>query len=258
LSTVVLLYPIVWMVSFSFRRETETGIPGLLPPNPTIQNYIDMWSVAPFVQFFATSLSVAGFSALVGLLLGAPAAYAVARMRFRGRRAIEGSLLFSQVLPVALLIVPLFILSRALGTYDTVIGLMLVYAGLLLPVAILILRGFFLQVPVEIEEAALVDGASKLETFRLISVPLSRAGMVTTAIFVFVVAWEEYLLALTLTATERSRTVPIGLTYFFQQYGTSYVGLMATSVVSSLPVLLLFLFLGRYFVRGITAGAIKA
>jgi len=256
LVTAAIMFPIAWMVSFSLRTNLEAGIAGLLPPNPTLENYLRMWSVAPFVEFFRNSVLVTLGSVIVALVLGTPAAYALARLRVRGRAAVTGGLVFSQVLPVALLVVPLFLLARRVGIYDSVAGLIIVYAGLLLPLTVLLIRSFFVQIPIEVEEAASVDGASVTTVFWRIALPLARPGLVTAAIFVAVVTWEEYLIALTLTTSPAARTLPVGLTYFTQQYGTDYVGLMAASVVSSIPMLVLFMVLGRYFVRHISAGAV--
>lgn len=256
LVTAAIMFPIAWMVSFSLRTNLDASVPGFLPPTPTLENYLRMWSVAPFVEFFRNSVLVTLGSVIVALVLGTPAAYALARLRVRGRAAVTGGLVFSQVLPVALLVVPLFLLARRVGIYDSVVGLVIVYVGLLLPLTVLLLRSFFVQIPIEVEEAASVDGASVTTVFRSIALPLARPGLVTAAIFVAVVTWEEYLIALTLTTSSAARTLPVGLTYFTQQYGTDYAGLMAASVVSSIPMLILFMFLGRYFVRNISAGAV--
>jgi multiple sugar transport system permease protein len=148
-------------------------------------------------------------------------------------------------------------LARELGLFNSLRGLVIVYTGLSLSFAILLSRGFFGQLPRELEEAARVDGASNFQAFRHIALPLIRPGLLAMATFVFIGAWEEFVLALTLTTRQEVRTVPIGFSYFFEQYQSDYTGLMAASIVSILPVLVLVLAVGRGFVRGIASGGVK-
>jgi multiple sugar transport system permease protein len=256
--TVVILLPLVWMVSFSLRSSADLlASPSLIPERITFQNYVDMWDVAPFGTFFRNSLIVGVTTVITTLLLATPAGYALSRYGFRGRGGITFSLIFMQILPGIVLIVPMYLLARRLGLYNSLQGLIVVYTGLSLSFATLLARGFFAQLPRELEEAALVDGASRFRSYRDIALPLVRPGLLALATFVFIGAWEEFAIALTLTARQDVRTMPIGFSYFFQQYQSDYTGLMAASIVSIVPVLLLFLLVGRGFVRGIASGGVK-
>jgi ABC-type glycerol-3-phosphate transport system permease component len=162
-----------------------------------------------------------------------------------------------QILPGYVLIVPMYLLARKLGLFNSLQGLIVVYTGLSLSFAILLSRGFFGQLPRELEDAARVDGATNFQAFRHVALPLIRPGLLALATFVFIGAWEEFVLALTLTTRQDVRTVPIGFSYFFRQYDSDYTGLMAASIVSMAPVLALFLIVGRGFIRGIASGGVK-
>lgn len=257
--TLIILLPLVWMVSFSLRTNADlVASNSLIPPRVTLENYVDMWSLAPFGTFFRNSLLVSVGSVLLSVALAAPAGYALSRFAFRGRDGVSGGLVFLQTLPLVILIVPMYLLARELGLYNSLPGLAIIYTGLNLSFATLMMRGFFDQLPEVLEEAALVDGASRVRAFLDIALPLVRPGGLAVGTFAFIASWEEFILALTLTNRLDVRTLPIGFTYFFQQYETNYTGLMAASVVSTLPVLILFIGVGRYFVRGIASGGVKA
>jgi multiple sugar transport system permease protein len=256
--TLIVVMPLVWMVSFSLRTNTDLlSSPSLIPRDITFENYVNMWDVAPFATFFRNSLIVSLATVIVTLALATPTGYALSRCKFMTRNAMIGILLFMQVLPGVVLIVPMYLLARKLGFYNSLQGLIIVYTGLSLSLAILLARGFFGQLPRDLEEAALVDGASRFRSFLNIALPLIRPGLLAIATFVFIGAWEEFVLALTLTTRQDVRTVPIGFAYFFEQYQSDYTGLMAASIVSIIPVLLLFFIVGRGFIKGISAGGVK-
>jgi multiple sugar transport system permease protein len=256
--TLVILLPLVWMVSFSLRTSSDLlASPSLIPRRPTFENYVNMWDVADFSTFFRNSLIVSLVTVVTTLTLATPVGYALSRFVFRGRQGISATLIFMQILPGYVLIVPMYLLARELGLFNSLRGLVIVYTGLSLSFAILLSRGFFGQLPRELEEAARVDGASNFQAFRHIALPLIRPGLLAMATFVFIGAWEEFVLALTLTTRQEVRTVPIGFSYFFQQYQSDYTGLMAASIVSIVPVLILFFAVGRGFVRGIASGGVK-
>jgi multiple sugar transport system permease protein len=256
--TAVIIFPLIWMVSFSLRTDADLlASPSLIPSRPTFENYRNMWDVAPFATFFRNSFVVALCTVFATLIIATPVGYALARFSFRGRRGVSSSLVFMQILPGYVLIVPMYLLARKLGLFNSLPGLIIVYTGLSLSFAVLLSRGFFGQLPRELEEAARVDGASNLQAFRHIALPLIRPGLLAMATFVFIGSWEEFVLALTLTTRADVRTVPIGFSYFFQEHQSDYTGLMAASVVSIIPVLLLFMVVGRGFVRGIASGGVK-
>jgi multiple sugar transport system permease protein len=256
--TAIVVLPLVWMVSFSLRTNTDLlASSSLIPRNITFQNYVDMWDVAPFATFFRNSAIISLATVVCTLALATPAGYALSRFNFSARNGMLVTLLFMQVMPGVVLIVPMYLLARRLGFYNSLQGLIIVYTGLSLSFAILLARGFFSQLPRDLEEAALVDGASRFQSFRQIALPLIRPGLLALATFTFIGAWEEFVLALTLTTRQDVRTVPIGFAYFFEQYQSDYTGLMAASIVSIIPVLLLFFLVGRGFIKGIASGGVK-
>lgn len=258
LITLVILLPLVWMASFSLRTNTDLlANSSLIPRRLTLRNYVDMWDVAPFATFFRNSVIVSLATVVTTLALATPAGYALSRYPFRARNGMMFTLLFMQVLPGVVLIVPMYLLARRLGLFNSLHGLVIVYTGLSLSFAILLARGFFAQLPRDLEEAALVDGANRFQAFLHIALPLIRPGLLALATFVFIGAWEEFVLALTLTTRQDVRTVPIGFAYFFEQYQSDYTGLMAASIVSIVPVLLLFFVVGRGFIKGIASGGVK-
>jgi multiple sugar transport system permease protein len=258
LVSVLVLYPFLAMISFSVRTNADLlSDASIVPSRITFDNYNDMWSVAPFGDFFRNSLVTGLLTTALVLLIGAPAAYVLQRHIFPGRGAVRSFLFYTQLLPIAGLLLPMFALVRQLGLYNSTAGLVAVYLGLFLPVAAIMLQGFFAQVPREFEEAAYVDGATPFQTFRKIALPLALPGLVAVASVVFIATWEEYILALTLTAGNAARTVPIGLTFFFQSHQTDYAGLMAASVVSTVPVVLALGLSGRYIIRGLASGGIR-
>lgn len=258
LITLVILLPLVWMASFSLRTNTDLlANSSLIPRRLTLRNYVDMWDVAPFATFFRNSVIVSLATVVTTLALATPAGYALNRYPFRARNGMMFTLLFMQVLPGVVLIVPMYLLARRLGLFNSLHGLVIVYTGLSLSFAILLARGFFAQLPRDLEEAALVDGANRFQAFLHIALPLIRPGLLALATFVFIGAWEEFVLALTLTTRQDVRTVPIGFAYFFEQYQSDYTGLMAASIVSIVPVLLLFFVVGRGFIKGIASGGVK-
>jgi N,N'-diacetylchitobiose transport system permease protein len=256
LVSLAVLYPLLWMASYSLRPNTDlTSTAGLIPTHPTLDNYSRIWTEAPFFTFIRNSIEVGVGSVALTLVFATPAAYALSRFQFRVRGFLIVALLFTQVLPAVTLIVPLYLLIKQIGLYDSLIGLLLVYAGLNTPFITLLLRSFFAQIPQDMEEAAQVDGAGRVGAFFHIALPLSRPGLLAAGTIAFLGVWEEFVLVLTLCPN--NQTIPVGLQYFNTEYGTDYGGLMAASVVACVPALALFLLLGRFIIRGIASGGVK-
>ncbi len=259
LVTVIVMYPIAWMVSYSLR--TNTAIfdvpPSIIPEKVVFEHYSSLWRDVPFAIFFRNSLVVSLTTTLLVTMIASMAAYSISRFRFVGKRIFSFLLLCSQLFPVAILLVPLFLLFNAVNLYDNLSVLIISYTGITLAFSILLLVGFFNEIPRELDEAAYVDGASKFKVFTQIVLPVAAPGLVTVAIYVFITSWQEFLLALSLTFSENNRTLPVGLMYFFGQYRTNYAGLMAISNLASFPAIALFLILQRFFVKGLIRGAIK-
>lgn len=257
LATVVLL-PFFWMISVSLKPPTEPfAIPARLwPDDPMIDNYITAFR-PEFRTYFLNSLVVSLSTVAITVSLGLFAAYSFTRGQLAAISALIGLVVLAQMFPHSAIIIPIYKMMRGANLLNTYWSLILAYVSVTLPVAIWMLRGFLLKLPAALEESAAVDGATPMRVFWDIVVPLSRPGLIATSVYVLIVTWQEFLFALSFTSTKEMRTLPVGLNDFIGQYGIRYGELMASSVMVSLPVMAVFFFLQRYFVAGITAGAVK-
>jgi len=258
------VFPVVWMVATSFKstREIFSGGPVPFPRQPTLVHYRqiltgDLIPGVTFVDFFRNSVVVAGSTVLISGLIALLAATAVARFRFRLRTSFLVMLLVVQMIPLEALVIPLFLMIQRLGLYDTLASLILTYVGFSLPFAVWMLRGFVAAVPVELEEAAAIDGASRAQIFRRILFPLVAPGLAATSIFSFIVAWNELIFALTFLNDQSRYTLPVAMTFFFGRDDTAWGPVMAASTLLTLPVLIFFLVVQRRMVGGLAAGALK-
>jgi N,N'-diacetylchitobiose transport system permease protein len=258
------VFPVFWMISTSLKptREIFSSTPRPLPAHPTLQHYRDILGgeVLPgvtFTQFLANSALVAGATVLISGLLALLAATAVARYRFRLRTSFLIMLLVVQMIPLEALVIPLFLMIRRLGLYNTLPSLVLVYLGFSLPFAVWMLRGFVAAVPRDLEEAAAIDGANRWQTFWRILLPLVAPGLVATSIFSFITAWNELIFALTFISTENRYTAPVALTFFFGRDDTAWGPVMAASTLLTLPVMVFFVLVQRRMVSGLLSGAVK-
>lgn len=257
LATVVLL-PFFWMISVSLKPPSEPfAIPARLwPDDPTIGNYITAFR-PEFRTYFFNSLVVSLSTVVITVSLGLLAAYSFTRAQLAAISALIGMVVLAQMFPHSAIIIPIYKMMRGANLLNTYWSLILAYVSVTLPVAIWMLRGFLLKLPAALEESAAVDGATPMRVFWDIVVPLSRPGLIATSVYVLIVTWQEFLFALSFTSTKEMRTLPVGLNDFIGQYGIRYGELMASSVMVSLPVMAVFFFLQRYFVAGVTAGAVK-
>ncbi len=254
----LVLFPFFWMFSMSLKPATEPfAIPARMwPEAPTLENYVLAFR-PEFRQYFLNSLVVCGATLLITVPLALLAAYSLARYQFRILSVFLAAVVLAQFFPAGAIIIPIYKLVRAANLLDTYASLIIAYITVTLPVAIWMLRGFLLRVPRTLEEAAAIDGATPLRAFFDIVVPLARPGIVATAVFVLIVTWQEFLFALSFTSSKEMRTLPVGMNDYIGQYGIRYGELMASSVMISLPVVVVFFFLQRQFVAGLTAGAVK-
>ncbi|WP_305985771.1 carbohydrate ABC transporter permease [Roseibium sp. MMSF_3544] len=252
------LLPFFWMLSVSLKPATEPfAIPARLwPQAPTLENYVTAFR-PEFRTYFMNSMIVSGASVLITVSLGLLAAYSFTRGRLLVITALMGLVVLAQMFPHSAIIIPFYKLMRSADLLNTYASLILAYVSVTLPVAVWMLRGFLQKLPVSLEEAAAIDGAAPLRIFWEIVVPLARPGIIATAVYVLIVTWQEFLFALSFTSTKEMRTLPVGLNDFIGQYGIRYGELMASSVMVSVPVIAVFFFLQRYFVAGLTAGAVK-
>ncbi len=252
------LIPFFWMVSVSLKPATEPfAIPARLwPEAPTLDNYITAFR-PEFRTYFVNSLVVSLSTVFITVTLGLLAAYAFSRGALLIITALMSAVVLAQMFPHSAIIIPIYKMMRAADLLNTYWALIIAYVSVTLPVAVWMLRGFLVKLPVSLEEAAAIDGAAPFRIFRDIVVPLARPGVIATAVYVLIVTWQEFLFALSFTSTRDMRTLPVGLNDFIGQYGIRYGELMASSVMVSVPVIAVFFFLQRYFVAGLTAGAVK-
>ena len=253
------LFPLYWMLASSVRPYTElvSTPPRLFSTSFDISSYVTVLRSSPFLQMFWNSLVVSVITTVVTVLFGAMAGYSLARMRFRGRLLISRSVLLAYIFPQILLVVPLFVAMVNLGLANTYTGLILTYLTFSFPFCMWMLTAYFQSVPLELEQAALIDGASNLGVFWRIVLPLARPGLAASAIFTFIHAWNEFLYALVLLNSQGNQTLSIGLYRMIGGELMRWAELLASTSMMVLPILVAFLFLQRHFVAGLTAGAVK-
>lgn len=253
------LFPLVWIALTSLKNETELQTFPLqyLPASPAWSNYARVFSEEPFARFFLNSVVVSGLSTVLCVVVAALAAYALARLKLRGRTFLTTAVIVFSMFPVVSLIVPLFKLLRGVNLLNTYPALILPYTALSLPVAILVLVAFFSSIPRDLEAAAMVDGCSRLGALWRVVVPLSAPGMVTAALLVFVNSWNEFLLALSFNTRLDMRTVSVGVNLYQGEFSFPWPLISAAIIVGVVPIVALIVIFQRRFVAGLTAGAVK-
>lgn len=255
----VCLFPFWWMVLSSLKtlRELYTVPPIWWPAAPTLDNYRTVLFESNIPRYFLNSVVISVGSTALALMLAIFASYGFARFEFRGKPLLQAFVLIGQLLPTAAIIVPLFITLRVLGLVNTYWGLILVYLIITLPLSVWMLTSYFRAIPKELDEAAIIDGASRLGVLFRITLPLSTPGLVAVCVYAFVTTWNEFIFALCFATDSSVKTLPIGLAEFSTEFNTDWGAVMAASVVMTLPIALLFLSMQRLFVGGMTAGATK-
>lgn len=253
-------FPILWMFFTSLKSNTEIFAlpPRLLPKQFTVVAYMAIFNDPTKLRFFLNSYLVAGAVAILTVLIGLLAAYAFSRFSFRFKGALNVFIISTQTVPPITLLIPYFGMVVAFGIFNTYFALILTYLVFTLPYAILLLTGYLNTLPRELDEAVLADGGTSWTALWRVVVPLSVPGIVATAVYTFLLAWNEFLFALTLTKSMDMRTVPIGIELLMGQHAFEWNQMMAMSVLGSLPLLLVYLFAQRYFLAGMTAGSVKA
>ena len=258
----LMLAPIVWLVvaSMQTRLQLATGEYDFL--RPTIDAYRTMWDAVDFGRYFRNSLIICSVATLLATSFAASAGYALSRFRFRGSSAFGLSVIGTQLIPGSIFLLPMFLgfvwVNRNFGVqlFDSYKGMILVYTAFFTPVAIYLMQAYFAAIPRELEEAALVDGCTRFGAFWRVVLPNAAPGLVATAVYAFLFAWDELLFASNLTQ-EHAETIPIGIRNFIGNYNQNYDQLMAAGVVSTLPVMIAFFATQRWLVRGLTSGAVK-
>ena len=253
------LFPFLWMgvSSIKILPELYTVPPLWWPNTPTLGNYYKVLFESNIPRYFLNSVIISVGSTGLALILAIFASYGFARFDFRGKPLLQSFVLIGQLLPTAAIIVPLFITLRVLGLVNTYWGLILVYMIVTLPLSVWMLTSYFKAIPVELEEAAIIDGSSRLGILFRITLPLSTPGLVAVVVYAFVTTWNEFVFALCFATDSSVKTLPIGLSEFSTEFNTDWGAVMAASVVMTLPVALLFFSMQKLFVGGLTAGATK-
>jgi multiple sugar transport system permease protein len=253
------LFPFYWLVNISLKTGPDLSASDLFPPNPSLSNYESIFQNADFTRALANSAIVSLVTTFLGIVVGAFAAYALARLKMRFKFILLGVVLSISTFPQIAIAAPLFRLWSDIGLYNTIPGLVIPYLTFALPLSIYILVSFFREIPKDLEEAALVDGATNFQAFVKVIVPLAAPGLATTAILAFIAAWNEFLLATTLTSSTTARTVPVAISQFTgsSQFEIPLGTQSAASVVISIPLIVLVLLFQKRIVAGLTAGAVK-
>lgn len=257
---VVWIFPVYWMVNTAFkpRDEVLTPVPLFAPTSLNLDNFVVALTQTDFLENLRNSVIVVFSAVIFSIIIGFLASAALTRFRFRGRRAIMVALLAAQMIPGTALLIPQFLLFNQAGLTGTYIGLIMAYVALVLPFAIWTMRGFFIAIPVEIEEAAQIDGASTWRILRSVLLPLVLPGVISTSVFAFITAWNDYILAYTFMKEQSMYTLTIWLASFSTvTKGTDFGAQMAASLLFSLPVVVFFLLVQRRLVAGMAGGAVK-
>ncbi|MDA0287943.1 MAG: carbohydrate ABC transporter permease [bacterium] len=256
--------PMIWMLLTSIKTQFAAMQypPQWWPAEPTLENYVKLLDPTnsvgqDFLLYFWNSFYVALATTFLGVVVAIPAAYAFSRFRFPGRTFLFFSVLLRNMFPAVVFLMPLFLLMRWMGLVGSHASLVLTYLTFGLPLSIWLLKGFYDNIPIQLEQAARIDGATRFQAFLLIVMPLSTPGIIATAIFSFIGAWNEYVYALTFINRQDRMTLPVGIQRFFAEFATDWPGLMAATFLMSVPVVVLFLVLQKYFVRALTEGAVK-
>lgn len=259
LFAIVLVFPVFWMVMTSFKPTEEifTAVPRLVPANPTMANYVDLLTQTRFLQSLGNSLAVAVPTAAAAVVVSTLFAYAMSRFQMIGRTPIFATLFITQVFPSFLLLIPIFLIFSRLHLTNTMVGLILAHLTFAIPFSTMLLKSYFDALPVEIEEAALIDGCGPLGVVFRIVVPISRPALAAVGLFSFILSWQEFLFALTLIQVPDLRTAPVALSLMIGENATLWGQLMAGATLVTIPATVLFLTFQRHLVAGLTAGSVK-
>ncbi len=256
---VIMVLPFLYMISSAMTPNLFViqYPPVLIPENASFDNFVKAWQANNFQVYFLNSALVSICASILTLLFSSMAAYAFARFNFKGKELIFFILLIVMMVPGTILIIPQFLLMKFLGLRNSLIGLILIYTSTNTSMSIFLLRGFFEQLPRELEEAALLDGANYFTIFSKVMLPLSVPGIATVAIFSFMGFWDEFIMALTFIDDPAKRTLPIAIALFQGQHGTQWGLVFAASLIALVPIFIIFFSLQKYFVGGLTTGAVK-
>jgi multiple sugar transport system permease protein len=255
----IALFPLYWLLKVSVTPNDLLYSEGVLlwPSRTSIEHYLFVLKHSDFPRFFRNSVIVSGSTAFIVTVLASAAGYALSRFAFRGKYWIVGLMLLTQMFPLVMLVAPIFKMLSPLGLTNSLTGLVIVYVAFNVPFATFLMQSFFDGIPKDLEEAAMIDGATRFRAFVQIILPLTLPGIAATLGFVFTAAWSELLFALMLISSSAASTFPVGLLSFVSKFSVDFGQMMAAGVLALIPACLFFLFIQRYLVQGLTAGAVK-
>jgi multiple sugar transport system permease protein len=256
----VLLFPIYWMAMTAIMPTGEilSRNPRLLPDLGLVSftAFAEVFERRPFLRWMLNSLTVSAISTLLSLFVAMLAGYSLSRWRFRGQQITGAGLLLSKLIPTSLIIIPLFILFNVTGLIDSYVGLVIANMSVGIPLATWLMKGFFDRIPQELEQAAMIDGCSRIQALRYVILPLSRPGLAACSVYLLIVSWSEFIFARTLITSDGKQLLTVGLQSFVGEYEVQWATLMAAGAVSLIPVIILFLILEPFLVSGMTKGAL--
>lgn len=257
----VLLFPLFWILMTSLKTEQEIFRipPTIIPEKLNLASYAAQVETGDFNMFqsFANSFIISIGATIISVVLAVPASYGIAKYRFRGRKVMLLGFLVTQMLPVAVLLTPMFILFRGMNLYNTAGSAILADATIGIPFSILILKNYFASIPKDLEEAAYIDGCNRFSAFIRVLIPIAKPGVMVCAIFSFLYAWGDLAYGMTFIIDQQKRPITAGIFNFMGQYGTKWSYLTAFAVVTIIPVALIFIFMQKYIISGMTSGAVK-
>ena len=259
LVVLVAVFPAIWMLSTSIKLPTEQYDipPQIIPDTPTISNYVNVLTNSKMYQAFVNSVIITVCVVAVTLFISILAGYGLSRSKFKGHGGLKIALLFGQMIPSVVIIIPLYFLVAKTGLLDTHFSLIMADMALTIPMGVIMLSSFFETVPKELEEAAKIDGCTGIGALFRVVLPIAKPGLISVAIYTYIHAWEEFLFALNLSTSTRTRTLPIAIHMFAGEFSVDWGSTMAASAVVAFPVLLIFLSCNKYFVKGMADGAVK-
>ncbi len=259
LGAVMVIVPILWMCSTAFKTEQETIQipPNWIPEQFTTEAFSRLWSEYPFISYFRNSIIIVFGSMIISTIISCFAGYGVTRFNFKGKGSFLTFILVTQMFPSIMLLIPYYKILSIYHLNNTYLGMILVYTSFTIPFCTWMMVGFFKSIPLEVDEAAIIDGCSRLKVFFRIILPLTLPGIAAAAIYSFNTSWNEYMFAQILINDPGLKTVPVGIAELNGQYKILWNDMMAASLISSIPLVLLFLFFQRSFISSLTAGAVK-
>lgn len=260
IASLFIIVPILWM--FATAMKTDQGVMSLpvrwIDENMSFRSFIRIWTDYPFPLFFRNSFVIVISSMIVSLFFSCLAGYGVSRFNFTGKKAFLAFILITQLFPSVMLLVPFYQILKIYGLSNTHLGLILVYISSSVPFCSWLMYGYYDTIPRELDDAAAIDGCSKMKTFWIIITPLARPGIAATAIYSFLTSWNEYMFATVLTNGDNVKTVPVGIGRLIGEYRIAWNDMMSASLMASIPLLILFIFFQKHLINALTAGAVKS